>query len=340
MGSLSSARRREEAPDGPAPPRRAPAHDLPKDDPPGPMTGPGAKSKPGQLRRQRRIRQHGCWDHLIVAPLWVAYGANLGTLLRTCDAVGACMAVPNTEHYHAALERGDTLVRRPRGGLAVARRDCRHPDGRAGGESQRRGLRLARPVPARRTRMRQGRHDGEGESFAVVTGKSAVQIRWSSAASLWQPAAARPRARARPSRSISAWILYRPVRVRPDHSAGLVPEAHRARRPEDMVGRGSEGSGASGRRAGRGTRRDVGSRAPALVTVHACGSGLADWLARIAARRPRPLPAGHVVEMATNRRNPAPYSRHQTRRTRPQNGRDPKGHNVGDTRLELVTSAV
>ena len=77
------------------------------------MTGPGAKSKPGQLRRQRRIRQHGCWDHLIVAPLWVAYGANLGTLLRTCDAVGACMAVPNTEHYHAALDHGDTLVRRP-----------------------------------------------------------------------------------------------------------------------------------------------------------------------------------------------------------------------------------
>jgi hypothetical protein len=29
-----------------------------------------------------------------VAPLWVAYEANLGTLLRTCDAVGACMAVP------------------------------------------------------------------------------------------------------------------------------------------------------------------------------------------------------------------------------------------------------
>ena len=54
-----------------------------------------------------------CWDHLIVAPLWVAYDVNLGTLLRTCDAVGACMAVPNTPHYHEALAKGDTLVRRP-----------------------------------------------------------------------------------------------------------------------------------------------------------------------------------------------------------------------------------
>ena len=49
----------------------------------------------------------------MVAPLWVAYGANLGTLLRTCDAVGACMAVPDTSHYRTALDNGDTLVRRP-----------------------------------------------------------------------------------------------------------------------------------------------------------------------------------------------------------------------------------
>lgn len=54
-------------------------------------------------------RRHGCWDHLIVAPLWVAYRANLGTLLRTCDAVGACMAVPRTPHYRTALAHGNTL---------------------------------------------------------------------------------------------------------------------------------------------------------------------------------------------------------------------------------------
>lgn len=50
---------------------------------------------------------------MIAAPLWVAYDANLGTLLRTCDAVGACMAVPDTAHYREALTRGDTLPRRP-----------------------------------------------------------------------------------------------------------------------------------------------------------------------------------------------------------------------------------
>ena len=69
----------------------------------------GAKSKPGELRQQRRVSQHGCWDFLIVAPLWVAYEANLGTLLRTCDAIGACLAVPSTPHYREALQRGDTL---------------------------------------------------------------------------------------------------------------------------------------------------------------------------------------------------------------------------------------
>ncbi|MDP9260971.1 MAG: TrmH family RNA methyltransferase, partial [Actinomycetota bacterium] len=50
-----------------------------------------------------------CWDHLVVAPLWVAFQANLGTLLRTCDAVGACIAVPDTAHYRHALAHGDTL---------------------------------------------------------------------------------------------------------------------------------------------------------------------------------------------------------------------------------------
>lgn len=63
--------------------------------------------------RQRDHRRHGCWDHLIVAPLWVAYQANLGTLLRTCDAVGACMAVPKTPHYRNAMDKGDTLAYRP-----------------------------------------------------------------------------------------------------------------------------------------------------------------------------------------------------------------------------------
>lgn len=76
------------------------------------------KSRPRELRRARRDRRHGCWDHLVVAPLWVAYKANLGTLLRTCDAVGACIAVPDTDHYREALAVGDTL--------RLSRRPCVH----------------------------------------------------------------------------------------------------------------------------------------------------------------------------------------------------------------------
>ena len=40
------------------------------------------------------------------------HGANLGTLLRTCDAVGACLAVPPLRWVPEALARGNTL-RRP-----------------------------------------------------------------------------------------------------------------------------------------------------------------------------------------------------------------------------------
>jgi tRNA (guanosine-2'-O-)-methyltransferase len=48
----------------------------------------------------------------VAAPLWPMHGLNLGTLLRTCDAVGACLAVPRLPWVPEALERGNTL-RRP-----------------------------------------------------------------------------------------------------------------------------------------------------------------------------------------------------------------------------------
>lgn len=41
------------------------------------------------------------------------HGANLGTLLRTCDAVGACLAVPRYRWVPEALARGNTLRHRP-----------------------------------------------------------------------------------------------------------------------------------------------------------------------------------------------------------------------------------
>jgi tRNA (guanosine-2'-O-)-methyltransferase len=65
-----------------------------------------------ELRGERRRRTHSCWDHLILAPLWPKYGVNLGTLLRTCDAVGACLAVPRRRWVPDALAKGNTL-RRP-----------------------------------------------------------------------------------------------------------------------------------------------------------------------------------------------------------------------------------
>jgi tRNA (guanosine-2'-O-)-methyltransferase len=77
------------------------------------VSGPRIRVKTRQeISRQRRPRRHQCWDHLIAAPLWPLHGANLGTLLRTCDAVGACLAVPRLPWVPEALARGNTL-RRP-----------------------------------------------------------------------------------------------------------------------------------------------------------------------------------------------------------------------------------
>ena len=76
------------------------------------MSGPQIRVRTRrELARQRRHRRHSCWDHLIAAPLWPQHGANLGTLLRTCDAVGACLAVPRLPWVPEALARGNTLHR-------------------------------------------------------------------------------------------------------------------------------------------------------------------------------------------------------------------------------------
>ena len=74
------------------------------------MTASAVRVKsPRDLRTERRRRSHSCWDHLIAAPLWPLHNANLGTLLRTCDAVGACLAVPRLPWVPEALARGNTL---------------------------------------------------------------------------------------------------------------------------------------------------------------------------------------------------------------------------------------
>ncbi len=71
----------------------------------------GARVRSRKDLTARRQRSHSCWDHLLVAPLWPMHGVNLGTLLRTCDAVGACMAVPRLPWVPEALARGNTLRR-------------------------------------------------------------------------------------------------------------------------------------------------------------------------------------------------------------------------------------
>jgi tRNA (guanosine-2'-O-)-methyltransferase len=53
-------------------------------------------------------------------PALAKYGVNLGTLLRTCDAVGACLVVPRTPWIDEALDRGNTM-RNPSCGHRVAR---------------------------------------------------------------------------------------------------------------------------------------------------------------------------------------------------------------------------
>ncbi|GAB3825696.1 TrmH family RNA methyltransferase [Kribbella italica] len=74
------------------------------------MSAPQVRTRSRKdLRRQRRRRSHACWDHLLVAPLWPMHNVNLGTLLRTCDAAGACLAVPKLPWVPDALARGNTL---------------------------------------------------------------------------------------------------------------------------------------------------------------------------------------------------------------------------------------
>ena len=76
------------------------------------MTGVWVRTR-AELKAQRRRRPHRCYDHLLAAPLWPKYGVNLGTLLRTCDAVGACLVVPRKPWIDEALALGNTL-RQPR----------------------------------------------------------------------------------------------------------------------------------------------------------------------------------------------------------------------------------
>lgn len=72
------------------------------------------------IKRERRpasTRNHKCWGWMpggiVVAALWPMHGVNLGTLLRSCEAAGACMVVPHYPWVPEALRRGYTISQRP-----------------------------------------------------------------------------------------------------------------------------------------------------------------------------------------------------------------------------------
>ena len=119
-----------------------------------------------ELRGKRHRRAHSCWDHLIVAPLWPKYGVNLGTLLRTCDAVGACMAVPRLPWIRDALAKGNTLrrpscvhwVNEPLAWLAAQRADSDV----VGVELTDESIRLVELRPARRRTVVVLGHESDG----------------------------------------------------------------------------------------------------------------------------------------------------------------------------------
>lgn len=103
----------------------------------------------------------------MLAPLWPLHGTNLGTLLRTCDAVGACLAVPRTPTAANAIARGDTLRRRscvhrvsnPLGWLAQ-----QHAEGSVllGVELADEAIRLGDLTPARRRTVVVLGHESDG----------------------------------------------------------------------------------------------------------------------------------------------------------------------------------
>ena len=62
----------------------------------------------GEIQRERR-RTPRRQTLLSVAALWPKNGENLGTLLRTCDAVGALLVVPADANAAKALQKGNTI---------------------------------------------------------------------------------------------------------------------------------------------------------------------------------------------------------------------------------------
>lgn len=72
------------------------------------------KKNRDELTAQRHPKsRRRCNDWIICAPLWPMHGVNLGTLLRSCEATGACLVVPHYPWVREALQRGYTIPQAP-----------------------------------------------------------------------------------------------------------------------------------------------------------------------------------------------------------------------------------
>lgn len=61
------------------------------------------------IRKERTTFVGNCSKRLIMAFPWPKDGENLGTAIRTCDALGICLAIPNSRHAQQILRRGNTI---------------------------------------------------------------------------------------------------------------------------------------------------------------------------------------------------------------------------------------
>lgn len=65
------------------------------------------------LERERQPKHYRkCNDWIVCAMLWPCHGVNAGTLLRSCEATGACLVVPHYPWVPQALSKGYTITQR------------------------------------------------------------------------------------------------------------------------------------------------------------------------------------------------------------------------------------
>jgi tRNA (guanosine-2'-O-)-methyltransferase len=62
-----------------------------------------------EIRHERTVNVGVCKKRLVIAHLWPKDVANIGTLARTADAIGACLALPNTSLGKQCLAKGNTI---------------------------------------------------------------------------------------------------------------------------------------------------------------------------------------------------------------------------------------